>query len=332
MADNVGYTEGSGKTIAADDIDSVLYQRVKLAVGADGAAADLAPGQAAMAASLPVVIANNQSAVPVSDSSGSLTVDSPQLPAALAAGGGLPIEGVAGGVAVPVSVATVPSHAVTNAGTFAVQESGAALTALQLIDDCISGSEAQVDVVAALPAGDNNIGNVDIVTGPTAANALQVQGTVAHDSAAANNPLLAGATAANAQPAAVASGDVVKLIADLVGRQIVAPYTMPEKAEQYTSAADITDTADDEVFAAVASTVHYITHFSAMCSHATTGTWVYLKDNDTVIYSGYCAPAGGGFVATFPVPLKCTAGVHVNVANATTSSATRVNVSGYQGV
>lgn len=34
----------------------------------------------------------------------------------------------------PVSLATVPSHAVTNAGVFAVQENGAALTALQNID------------------------------------------------------------------------------------------------------------------------------------------------------------------------------------------------------
>ena len=33
---------------------------------------------------------------------------------------------------------TVPSHAVTNAGTFAVQESGAALTALQLIGDTVT--------------------------------------------------------------------------------------------------------------------------------------------------------------------------------------------------
>lgn len=43
MADNVGYTPGSGATIAADDIGGVLYQRVKLAIGADGSAAD-APG------------------------------------------------------------------------------------------------------------------------------------------------------------------------------------------------------------------------------------------------------------------------------------------------
>jgi hypothetical protein len=36
MPDNVGYTPGSGATIAADDVGGALYQRVKLATGADG--------------------------------------------------------------------------------------------------------------------------------------------------------------------------------------------------------------------------------------------------------------------------------------------------------
>jgi len=131
---------------------------------------------------------------------------------------------------------TVDAHAVTNAGTFVVQEDGAALTALQVMDDwdesdrakvniivgqagitagagavaantprvthasddpavallvtidedtgaiktaveildnAISGSEMQVDVVASLPAGDNNIGNVDVASAlPAGANAI----------------------------------------------------------------------------------------------------------------------------------------------------------------
>jgi hypothetical protein len=39
-----------------------------------------------------------------------------------------------------------------------------AVVALQLLDNAISGSEMQVDVVAALPAGTNNIGDVDIAS------------------------------------------------------------------------------------------------------------------------------------------------------------------------
>ena len=40
MADNVAITPGSGATVAADDISSVLYQRVKISHGADGSATD----------------------------------------------------------------------------------------------------------------------------------------------------------------------------------------------------------------------------------------------------------------------------------------------------
>ena len=49
MADNVSITAGSGTSIAADDISSVWYQRVKLSIGADGTAVD-----ASAAAPVPV--------------------------------------------------------------------------------------------------------------------------------------------------------------------------------------------------------------------------------------------------------------------------------------
>jgi hypothetical protein len=41
MADNVGYTPGTGAIVAADDIAGVLHQRVKIGVGADGTAVDV---------------------------------------------------------------------------------------------------------------------------------------------------------------------------------------------------------------------------------------------------------------------------------------------------
>ena len=40
MTDNVAITAGSGTSIAADDISSVFYQRVKISHGADGSATD----------------------------------------------------------------------------------------------------------------------------------------------------------------------------------------------------------------------------------------------------------------------------------------------------
>ena len=41
MADNIGYTPGTGATVAADEIGGVLHQRVKVGIGADGTAVDV---------------------------------------------------------------------------------------------------------------------------------------------------------------------------------------------------------------------------------------------------------------------------------------------------
>jgi hypothetical protein len=44
LADNIAITAGTGTSVAADDIGSVFYQRVKLSLGADGAAVDAIAG------------------------------------------------------------------------------------------------------------------------------------------------------------------------------------------------------------------------------------------------------------------------------------------------
>lgn len=54
MADNIAVSEGSGKTVRTDDVGGTQYQIIKLAIGGDGVATDLAFGSAAAAASLPV--------------------------------------------------------------------------------------------------------------------------------------------------------------------------------------------------------------------------------------------------------------------------------------
>lgn len=82
---------------------------------------------------------------PVTDSGGSLTVDAPVgTPVFVRLSDGTnPISTLA------VSLASVPSHAVTNAGTFAVQVDGAALTALQLIDDPVFADDAAFTLAAS---------------------------------------------------------------------------------------------------------------------------------------------------------------------------------------
>lgn len=80
MADNITVTQGSGTTLASDDISGVQYPRIKVSWGVDGSAVDASAtnplpvtttqlpsslGQTTMAASTSVAIASNQSNVPV---------------------------------------------------------------------------------------------------------------------------------------------------------------------------------------------------------------------------------------------------------------------------
>ena len=256
----------------------------------------------------------------IEDGGGSITVDGPLTDAQIRA------------TALPISAASLPSHAVTNAGTFLTQENGGVLTALQLIDNMISGSEAQVDIVASLPAGDNNIGNMDIVSGPTGASALAIQGTVAHDAAAAQNPILNGAYAVSAEPTAVANADVARLITDLVGKLIVLPYSNPENLVSGATGA-IVDTARTSLIAAQGSGVRtYITTITIQNSHPTVGTWVFVEDGTTAKYKVYCAPLGGGVTITFNSPLVGTANVAWSVSCQTTGANVVASASGYKGI
>jgi len=54
------------------------------------------------------------------------------------------------------------------------------ITSLQLLDNAVSGNEFQVDVVAPLPAGTNNIGDVDVLSSalPTGASTSALQSTI----------------------------------------------------------------------------------------------------------------------------------------------------------
>lgn len=199
---------------------------------------------------------------------------------------------------------TVGSHAVTNAGTFAVQ-------------------------VSSIAAGDNNIGNVDIVSLPASTNTLEVVGDAAHDAAVAGNPVLVGFEARSTAPTAVADGDAVRGAASLLGKQIVLPYAIPASTWAYASTAAVTDTADDEAAAAVASTRRYITGVQVFNGHDTVGTEVVIKDGSTVMWRGWAEQTGGGCSAKFDPPLRGTANTAVNVANITTGSSTYFNLQGF---
>lgn len=106
--------------------------------------------------------------IPITDNSGSLTVDAPV---------GTPVyvrlsDGSAAITTLPVSLASVPSHAVTNAGTFAVQVDGAALTALQNIDTDTTTIIGHVDGLEGL------LTTIDADTGNIATSVQLIDDTI----------------------------------------------------------------------------------------------------------------------------------------------------------
>jgi hypothetical protein len=177
-----------------------------------------------------------------------------------------------------------------------------------------------------------DIGDVDVTSMPTGASATAVQGTVAHGSAAAQSPVQLAGIAQSAEVAVVDTGDVARLVTDLVGKLITLPYANPELFVSGATAA-VADTTRTAVIAAQGAGIKlYITHILVTNKDATVGTVVNIESDTTTIYSGYAAPAGGGFSCTFPVPLVVAANKALNMSCVTTSSETIVSASGYKGV
>lgn len=285
---------------------------------------------------------------------------------------------------------TVGSHAVTNAGTFVVQENGAALTALQAIDNLVLAEDAahqtadpgvqmlavrqsspanlsgavgdyeplQVNggrlwtsatVDAALPAGtnnigdvdilsiaagDNNIGNVDIVTMPNVTlaattNTIEVVGDVAHDAAVGGNPVLIAARANANEPTAVsADGDATHLWADLFGRLVVVTgHPNPEAPVTVNATASGNTTV---IAAPGASLSLYICRGSIHNSGSANITAI-LQDgaSGTARWAAELASEGGGSLFDFGARgWKLTANTLLNV-NLSGAGDVRVNITDY---
>jgi hypothetical protein len=357
--------------------------------------------------------------IPVTDNSGSLTIDAPVgTPAFVRLS-----DGSAAITTLAVSLASVPSHAVTNAGTFAVQVDGAALTALQLIDNLPntlgsttsgqSGALALGAVTTAAPtyttdqsnalslqtdgalraavtntvtvashavtnagtfavqaaqsgtwdvgtvtavtaisnalpagtnnigdvdvlsiaAGDNNIGNVDIVTMPNVTlaagtNTNEVVGDVAHDAAAAGNPVLIAARANTNEPTAVANADSTYLWADLFGRLVTLPGHPNPEAPVTVNA---TSSGNTTVIASPGASLSLYICKVSVHNRDAANVLVTLQDGagGTARWRAELAAEGGGSLIDFGARgWKLTADTLLNV-NLGGASSVDVNVTDY---
>lgn len=155
-----------------------------------------------------------------------------------------------------------------------------------------------------------------------------VQGMAAHDTPISGNPVLIGVEARTSERTAVTNGDVVRLMADLVGRLVVEPFAPSDLSQKNQTTH--TDTTNQEMFAAAGAGVrNYLTDVS-ISNSSSTYTEVLIKDGTTEIYR-FPAPGTGGAVHRFARPIFTTANTALNISTSGAVSTVRVSGSGYTG-
>jgi len=293
--------------------------------------ATIALGQAAMAASLPVVIASNQTAVPVTlTPSGTQDVNLTQTAGVAVAKGhgtaaaalrvelptdGTGVVGLAAGSAVIGHVVTDTGSTTAVTGNVTVVQStasslnatvtgtgaaGTAATGVVTVQGIASMTKLLVtpDSVA-LPANQSvnlaQVAGTNTVNGGVAGS-QSVGGTVATNVAITANPLNLGAQAVSSENAAVTTARQVQLVADLVGKLIVLPYANPENFVSGTITSAMTGTTTTSLLAAPASGLrNYITQITVSNGSTTVPTDILIQDGSggTTLYV-IPAPTGTG--------------------------------------
>ena len=185
----------------------------------------------------------------------------------------------------PVSLTTVPSHDITNAGTFAVQATLAAETTKVI---------GTINVAAAQTIAVTNAG--------TFAAQAACAGNVAHDAADSGNPIKTGGIARTANPTAVAALDRVDSFYDLEGRQIVQPFG--SRGLTVHNTITLSSTTETTLIAAGAAGIFHDVLGIFAANSSATAVSVAIKDatagtTRATIY----VPAGQNAGFMLPIPL-----------------------------
>lgn len=224
---------------------------------------------------------------------------------------------------------TVTANAGTNLNTSALALEAtlqSVKTAVEILDNAISGSEMQVDIVASLPAGTNNIGDVDVLTIPG------IVGTVADDATTPGNPVMIGGTAKETDgtsPGTVsAEDDVARLITDRNRRLLVSkvhPFLWKAN-EDHTSAQ-----TNNELKAAPGSGLSIYVTDIIVSNGATAGTIKLVEDpagTPVDLLGRIFMAINGGAVINLETPIRLTADKALGFTSVTVTTHS-IFVSGY---
>jgi hypothetical protein len=158
-------------------------------------------------------------------------------------------------------------------------------------------------------------------------------GPAAHGAVVSGSPVLVGIEGRTADGTAVDSGDVVRPLANTLGKLVVQEDALAGSTWLYAAASGgIVNTTGVTVKAAGGGVVrNYIKSVQVINGHATVSTDLQIRDGaaGTVLHRGFAQAGGGGYACNFNPPLRGTANTLVEVACGTTGSAIYVNVQGY---
>lgn len=313
MADNVSITPGTGTTIASEDVSGVQHQKVKIEFGGDGVAT-------MVSASDPLPV--------------SATIDTTGLATDATDDNTATIAGAVSGTEMQVDVITMPTVAVTQSGTWdevGINDSGNSITVdgnlgadLRVSSAAVTtsnpvpvqppasgylnisidqtGNNNAVDVLT-IAAGDNNIGNVDIVSGTVTTVTTLTGGGIAHDSADSGNPHKIGFKAyspdGTTPGTAVAEGDRTDAKGNLDGQLFVQTEHPRWGSYHVDGSSALTDAT---VAASPGAGFQIVITNITFSSGSATAINMFLEEGSTKIFGpiyleaiagrGFCTPAG----------------------------------------
>lgn len=155
-------------------------------------------------------------------------------------------------------------------------------------------------ITDALPAGTNNIGDVDVLTIPG------VAGDVAHDAVDSGNPLKVGGKARQTNPTAVADADRVDAMFDDVGRLCVVQGGVRDLVTDNNIT--LSSTTETTLLPAAGAGVFLDLTMLVLSNTSATGVRVDIRDATagTILFSVFLAASGGGAVIPFNTAKKQT--------------------------
>lgn len=186
--------------------------------------------------------------------------------------------------------------------------------------------------IASIAAGDNNIGNVDIVSLPASTNTIEVVGDAAHDAATAGNPVLVAGSAQNmddtAPPNRVsAESDATRLATDWDGAIFAHPHG-PQVWSKHLDGS--TAYTDESVHAAPGAGLSLYVTDIVVSTGAATAMNIFFEESTTKVLGPWYleAVAGRGLHIKFATPKKITANTALTVTTSA-SIAQSIDVTGF---